>query len=98
MKKLFWLCLVAAAPAFAQNYTITAPHLTMHVGDPVPPCPILVIDQSTGQSVGEGNTCSLVQAMPPAPSELRPLRRSAPTRSLFPGALLRQRAEVALRS
>ena len=56
MRKVFWLCLVAAAPAFAQNYTITAPHLTMHVGDPVPPCPILVINQSTGQSVGEGNT------------------------------------------
>jgi MBG domain (YGX type) len=56
MKKLLWLCLVAVAPAFAQNYTITAPHLTMHVGDPVPPCPILVINQSTGLSVGEGNT------------------------------------------
>ena len=56
MKKLLWLCLVAVVPAIAQNYTITAPHLTMHVGDPVPPCPILVINQSTGLSVGEGNT------------------------------------------
>jgi hypothetical protein len=56
MKKLLWLCLVAATPVFAQDYTMTAPHLTMHVGDPVPPCPIIVINQSTDQSVGEGNT------------------------------------------
>jgi hypothetical protein len=56
MKKLLWLFVWAGVPTLAQNYIITAPHLTMHVGDPVPPCPILVIDQTSGQSVGEGNT------------------------------------------
>jgi hypothetical protein len=54
MRKFLWLFAYITAPIMAQNYTFTAPHLTMHQGDPVPPCPIVVIDQSSGLSVGEG--------------------------------------------
>jgi hypothetical protein len=31
------LPLLLSLPAMASTYTVTAPHLTMHVGDPVPP-------------------------------------------------------------
>jgi hypothetical protein len=56
MKAFLLLFLCAAMPAIAQNYTFTTPHLTMHVGDPVPPCSILAINQTTGKGVGDGST------------------------------------------
>src|ERR1700689_3874506 len=31
------LLLLFSLPAMGSTYTVTAPHLTMHVGDPIPP-------------------------------------------------------------
>ena len=32
-----FLLLLSSIPAVAATYTVAAPHLTMHVGDPLPP-------------------------------------------------------------
>src|ERR1700730_16835801 len=38
MRRLWQILpLLLSLPAMASTYTVTAPHLTMHVGDPVPP-------------------------------------------------------------
>src|SRR5690349_14761560 len=40
------LPLIVVFPATAATYAVTAPHLTMHVGDPVPPLIFRVSDYS----------------------------------------------------